>query len=103
MIKPRGHVIFVQFAHPPKEEAVARQRIVGARAGENKSVIAAKGGNHDGDGHDGRASAGKNHVGRLRRNAIARRILDCAERERRQICDVGQKIKADHQKCAERE
>ena len=86
-----------------EEETVARHRIVGARARQNQPVVAAEGRDHDRDGHDGRARAGKDHVGGFRRDAVARRVLNRLERQRRQIRDVGEQIEADDKDGAERE
>ena len=104
MIRPHaGHVFLVQLAHAPEEQTVARHRIVSARAGQNQPVVAAEGRDHDRDRHDGRARAGKNYVRRLRRDAIARRILNRFERQRRQISNVREQIKADDENRAERQ
>src|SRR5207248_1452861 len=100
---PRWDVILVQLSHAPEEETVARHGVVGARAGENEPVIAAERRNHDRNGHDGRASARKDYVGRLRRDPVARRILNRSERKRRHVSNVGEQIKSDNQKGAERE
>ncbi len=46
---------------------------------------------------------GKNYVGCLGRDAIARRILNCGEWQRRQIGDIREQIKADDENRSERE
>ena len=69
-------MVFIQFTDPPEKKTVARHRIIGARTGEDQSIIAAEGRNHNRDCHDRCPRAGKNYVGSFRSNAIARRILD---------------------------
>src|SRR6202011_3451640 len=60
---PRRDVILVQLADATKKETVTRHCIVSACAGEDQSVIAAECRNHDSNGHDRRARAGKDDVG----------------------------------------
>src|SRR5205823_2444350 len=100
---PRGDVVLVQLADATEKETVTRHCIVSARAGEDQPVVAAECRNHDSNGHDGRACAGKDDVGGLGRHAVARRILDRVERKRGQIRNVSEQIKPDHQNGAERE
>src|SRR5207244_11811374 len=100
---PRGDVVLVQLANATEKETVTRHCIVSARAGKDQPVVAAECRNHDSDGHDGRARAGKNDVGRLRGHAVAWRILNCGERKRGQIRKISEQIKPDHQNGAERE
>ena len=96
-------MVLVQLADATEKETVTRHCIVSARAGEDQSVVTAECRNHDSNGHDGCASAGKNDVGRLRGHAVAWRILNCGERKRGQIRNVSEQIKSDHQNGAERE
>src|SRR5207244_7235492 len=79
---PRGDVVLVQLADATEKETVTRHCIVSARAGKDQPVVAAECRNHDSDGHDGRARAGKNDVGRLRGNAAAWPTMNHAARQR---------------------
>ena len=96
-------MIFVQLADPTEKQTVFCHCVIRARPGENQSVVAAKGGNHDRDRHDRCASAGENHIGRFRCDTIAWRTLNCRKWKRREVCDIRQQIESDHEKCSERE
>ena len=55
-----GDAADIEFPSGFEKEAVAGHGIIDARAGENEAVIAAKGRDHDGDGHDKRPRAVEN-------------------------------------------
>ena len=67
---PRRHLVLVQCAGLLEEHAVAAHRVVGAGAGEDQTVVAAEGRDHDADRHDHRAEAGEDRFERRRRDAI---------------------------------
>src|SRR5439155_4748198 len=101
--RPRRDMVFIQFTNPPEKKTVTRHRIIGTRTGENQSIIATEGRNHNRHCHDRRPGAWKDYVGSFRSDTIAWSILDRGERKRRQISDVRQEIKSDNQKRAEGE
>src|SRR5690349_8465245 len=95
--------MLVESARLSEEEPVTRHRPVCACACQNKSVVTAEGRDHYGYGHDERAEARKDYVRSGGCDAVARRCLNLFERQRRQVCDVREKIERDDEPRAERE
>src|SRR2546423_9831962 len=93
---PSGHVLVVQLPRRAEEQAVARHRVVGARAREYESVVAAEGRDHDGRRHDRRAEAGEDDVRRGRGHSVVRDRLDGLDRQRHEVRDVGEQIQTDN-------
>ena len=50
----------MQAGNAAKEQAILRHGIVDAGSGENQTIAAAEGGNHDSDGHQGSAGGRSN-------------------------------------------
>src|SRR4051812_37799929 len=96
-------MVFVQFADAPEEKSIPRHRVVSPRSRENQAIVAAEGGDHDRNRHNGRAGPWEDYVRGLGRDPVARRILDCGERKRSEVSDVCEQIKSDDEEGAERE
>jgi len=85
--EPRMHVR--QLA---EEQVVFRHRIVDARSSQGQSVSRAECRDHDSGGHDRRPNPRKDRLQRGGSHAILRRLLDCLQGERYQICNVRQNV-----------
>src|ERR1700722_1350506 len=68
----------VYIANAFEEQSVFGHRVINARSGQDQSVVAAKCGNHDGDGYEYRAAGPDDHFSDGRAHAITGGELDSA-------------------------
>ena len=87
----------VQPARAAEEQAVPGHGVVDAGPGQDQPVVAAEGGDDDGDRHDRRARRSEDHPEGRGRHPVVRRVLDLRERQRTQVGDVREDVEPDHQ------
>ena len=86
-----------------KNNAIARHRVVRARAREDQPVVAPERRHHDGGRHERRAQSRQDRVQRRGGDAIGRGLLNGFERQRHQVRQVGEQVQRDDDDGAERE
>src|SRR4029077_13433523 len=78
-----------------EEQTVARHRIVNARSGKNKAVVATERGNHDRSRHAHRTGTTENGIHHGHSDPILRRVLDFRKWQYSHISKIGQQIEND--------
>src|SRR5207248_11745553 len=100
---PCRHMIFVQVGYRAEEETMTCHRIMRTRASQDKPIVATEGRDHDCDRHNGGTCAGKDDVGCLGCDSIARRVLDGIPWQYRQVSHIGEKVEGDDKNGPERQ
>jgi hypothetical protein len=79
-----------------KEQTVARHRIVNASSGENETVVATEGGDHDRCCHAHRTGTTEDCVHHCHCDPIPRCVFDFRKRQHSDVGKIGQQIKDDY-------
>ena len=96
-----GDLRLVQHAGAAEEEAVAGHGVTGAGAGQDQSVDAAEGGDHDGGRHEAHAESGEDGLEGGGGDAVRRGVLDGGEGQGDEVAEIGREVQRRDEERAE--
>ena len=85
-------MLFVEPANGTEKQAVARHRIINARAGQDQPIDTSESGNRDRDRHDDSARAAQDGAEHGRGYTIISRGSNLGQGQRAQVRDIGEEI-----------